>query len=104
MLANMPSHIYYDWVRYYNAEPFGEERADLRMGIMTANILTSISAVAAGMAGKKKGRTFKPGDFMPFSNAAKQKPKNVTPEMQFQKIMLFNAALGGTFIDNRKKL
>ena len=99
----MPSHVYYDWMRYFSVEPFGEERADLLMGIMTANILTSISSVAAGLAGNKKGQRFKPGDFMPFSETAKQKPKEVTPEMQFQKIMIFNAALGGTVIDNRKK-
>jgi len=52
----MSSREFVDWAAYFEAEPWGEERADLRMGIMaalTANIHAS------------RGKRFAPGDFMP---------------------------------------
>ena len=43
---------------FYELEPFGEERADYRIAIMTATF--------ANIHGRKKGRrAFKPSDFMP---------------------------------------
>lgn len=45
------------WVAYYNLEPWGELRADLRAGIVAA-------AVRNGLRGKGT-RSFKATDFMP---------------------------------------
>jgi len=48
-----------DWMAYYSIEPFGEERADLRVAIghaLLANINTS----------SKRRKVYKPSDFMPF--------------------------------------
>ena len=57
MLANMSNREFVEWQAYYGLEPFGEERADLRAGIVSATV-----ANAAG--GRGKGRAAKPTDFM----------------------------------------
>lgn len=46
-----------EWMIYLQMEPAGEERADLRAGI--------ISSTVANAHKGKGGRTFKPQDFMP---------------------------------------
>ena len=45
-----------EWRAYHEVDPFGEDRADLRSGI--------VASVVAN-ANRTKGRAFKPGDFMP---------------------------------------
>ena len=47
---------YTEWLAYYQIEPWGDERADLRNGILCA--------LTANMH-RSKGRKFKAGDFMP---------------------------------------
>lgn len=47
-----------EWIEYYRLEPFGEERADLRAGIVASTI--------ANCHVGKRGKAFKPSDFMPF--------------------------------------
>jgi hypothetical protein len=36
MLASMPGRVLGEWMAYASLEPFGEGRADLRMGILAA--------------------------------------------------------------------
>lgn len=99
----MPGHVFADWQRYFVAEPFGENRADLRMGIMTANIRAALSGISAQLAGKSKGQTFKPTDFMPFVATAAQKRKPLPDKVLFEKVLILNRLYGGTVIDLRKK-
>lgn len=54
MLASMSSRELSEWMAYYELEPFGEGRADLRAG--------TVAAVVARSAGSKSA---KPSDFMP---------------------------------------
>lgn len=59
MLANLTWEQFQGWQAYYALEPWGEERADLRNGLLcalTANINRD----------PKKGKAFGPADFMPF--------------------------------------
>lgn len=59
-----------DWQRYAAAEPFGEQRADLRAGI--------VAAAVANYAGKMRREGLPPAvptDFMPF-----QPPRDPEPE------------------------
>lgn len=44
------------WVEYYQVEPWGEERADLRAGIISAAVRNSM---------RSKGPAFKVSDFIP---------------------------------------
>lgn len=48
-----------EWMVFYRLEPFGEERADLRAGIVAATI-------ANANRGKRR-QAFKPTDFMPYA-------------------------------------
>lgn len=57
MLANAPASMLVQWVAYFGLEPFGEERADLRAGI--------VSSVVANCNRAKGGKAFEPKDFMP---------------------------------------
>jgi hypothetical protein len=36
MLEEMPSHVFTEWMAYYNIEPFGDEVIDHHMAHMTA--------------------------------------------------------------------
>ncbi len=54
-----------EWMSFYRMEPFGEDRADLRAGIIAATIVN----VQRG----KKGRPVKPTDFMPYQKAGEQR-------------------------------
>ncbi len=57
MLAEMTSAQFAEWMAYAQLEPWGEERADLRAGI--------IASTQANVMRGKKGKPFKPQDFMP---------------------------------------
>jgi hypothetical protein len=54
----MSSHEFTEWQAEFRLDPFGEERDDYRMAIMTCTF--------ANIHGRKKGkRAFTPQDFMP---------------------------------------
>lgn len=60
-----------EWMAYYNVEPFGEERADLRQAITT-------SVLANAHRGKGKA-PYKTTDFMPkFKGKVKQTVKEMS--------------------------
>ncbi len=47
------------WLAFNRSDPWGEQRADLRMAIIA-------STVANALAKKRDGGSFKPRDFMPY--------------------------------------
>ena len=57
MLSEISSRQFAEWMAYGRLEPFGEERDDLRMGIVA-------SVIANSNRGKNQ-KPYKPGDFMP---------------------------------------
>ncbi len=59
-MARCNSRQFAEWQAYYQLEPWGEERADLRAGI----IASTIANVNRG----KGQRAFTPSDFMPEFN------------------------------------
>lgn len=84
MLAGMSSRELAEWMAYYELEPFGEWRADVRSAIVAMT-------VAAANRGKR-GRAPKLEDFMPKFDGERQQD----PESLLEKVRLLNAALGGT--------
>lgn len=67
-LETMPATEFDEWRQYYEIEPFGEWRDDLRTGILaalTANIHRD----------PKKGRRYQPKDFIPSFGIPAEKPK-----------------------------
>ncbi len=71
---------YVEWQEYYQVEPWGEERDDLRSGILTS-VLANVHRDV-----KRRPTPYEPVDFMPFYT----KPKP-TPEQLARKI---RSALG----------
>jgi len=57
MLAEITSVQFAEWMAYSRLEPWGEERDDLRMGIVA-------SVIANSNRGKNQ-KPFKPTDFIP---------------------------------------
>lgn len=51
------------WMAYYEIEPWGEDRADLRAGIVAATVANAYRA---------RGPALKPGDFMPVFDKPRQ--------------------------------
>lgn len=49
------------WLALYQVDPWGEQRADLRAGIVASTV-----ANYAGMARSKSAGAAKPSDFMPY--------------------------------------
>lgn len=95
MLARMPWRIWREWQIYNQIEPFGEERADLRAGIIASTIANCLA--------RQKGKpAFRVEDFMPkFAPPVKREQK--TPEELLSKVMWINQLFGGAVIDNRSQ-
>lgn len=70
-------------MEYAKLEPFGEERADLRAGIVAATI--------ANAHRRKGSKPFKPSDFMPAFGP--QEAQSV--EQQLGLVEMLNVAFGG---------
>jgi len=59
MLSRMDSRELAEWAAYYSVEPFGEERGDLRAGI--------VASVIANVNRGKNVKAYGPQDFMPYA-------------------------------------
>lgn len=73
MLASIPLPMFYEWMDYATRKPFGDERADLRIGMMASALLNIQLA-------KGQRRTW-PIDFMPFSKEHKSRAKQTPDQM-----------------------
>lgn len=77
-----------EWEAYYLLEPFGEERDDLRAGI--------ISSTVANVFRSKRSKTFAPRDFMPrIDESSSRKTRDQTPGEILAAAEMLNAMLGG---------
>lgn len=79
----MSSRELLEWMAYAELEPFGEQRADLRMGISTAWMVRM-------WADPKKARGIEPQMFMPYYEEPPKQPKTAQ-----QLIGAFDALTGG---------
>ncbi len=89
LLKNISSRELTEWMVYYEIEPFGEERADLRSGI----IASTIANVNRG----KGGKAYKPSDFIP-----KFEEKRQTWQEQLRAVEILNKVFKGE--DRREKI
>jgi hypothetical protein len=92
MLARMPWRVFVGWMQYAQAEPFGEERADVRAAIVATTVANCLA--------REKGKPpFKLADFMPrFGQPGKRK----TADDLFKQVKWLNMLMGGEFVDKRK--
>lgn len=77
-----------EWIAFYKREPWGEERADLRAGIVASTV--------ANAAPFRKGRAYTPSEFMPFakSHAHRQSQEEIAMRLEIWKAR-YNQAMGG---------
>jgi hypothetical protein len=79
----MSSLEFAEWMAYAGLEPFGEERADLRAGIIAATI--------ANVHRPGERDPYTPTDFMPCFGP----PPPQTPDHMLSIVEVLNAAYGG---------
>lgn len=76
MLRKISSRQLTEWMAFSKLEPFGEERADLRMGILAALIAN------VNRDPKKQPAPYEPDDFMPnFDGSSREKPQQTAKEI-----------------------
>lgn len=84
LLAELSSQQLAEWLAYFQLEPWGEDRADLRTGIVA-------STVANANRSPKQKRPYQPDDFMPHFDG-----EDEAPEVSAQRLMAqMKSALGG---------
>lgn len=92
MLREIDSQELTEWLAYARVEPFGEERADLRAGIVAA------TTANVHRDPKKRRRAYKAEDFIPTFG-----PKQAKPWQELlQYVEHLNMALGGRDLRQQK--
>jgi hypothetical protein len=69
MLQHLTSRQFNEWQAFYQIDPFGEARGDLRTGILA-------SVISNRMRGKHE-TALQPVDFMPFMHPQEQTPEDM---------------------------
>jgi hypothetical protein len=82
--VSIPYRLFREWQVFFSLEPWGEERADLRAGIVASVIANT------HRDRKKKPRPYVPGDFMP--KFGKQKKRRQSQNELKMKLTLFAKA------------
>jgi hypothetical protein len=83
MLSEMGANHFWEWVAFAKLEPFTEERADLRTGIIASTI--------ANIHRGKRRKAYKPKDFMPQFTLKREQ----SWEEQLKIVEMLNFAFGG---------
>lgn len=79
----MSSHEFTEWMAYYEIEPFGEERADLRQAMTTQGIYNTLQAQ------RKHPKWHKLDEFMPFKDKPEPISEAASPEVLKGKLLSF---------------
>lgn len=88
MLARMSSRQLTEWMIFYQLEPWGEKRADLRAGIVAATV--------ANVHRGKKDKALKAEDFMPELPGDEEADADGPDwERLLERVRAINAAFGG---------
>ena len=93
MLDAMTSRQYLEWLAFYNLEPWGEHRGDLRAGI----IASTIANVNRG----KNQEAVEPLDFMPYQKQAQEQSPD---EIKFSLRSILRAVEDGQNRNNSNRL
>ena len=95
MLVQLPWRIWREWQVFAALEPFGEERADLRAGI--------VASVIANCLARGRGKpAFKPRDFMPrFKEPTQRETKT---SIHYQQALMITRLFGGKVVRMQAEL
>ena len=98
MLEVMPWRVFSRWKRYYEIDPFGEERADLRGAIIAWTVATM-------MSDKKNRRRLTLESFIPKFARRRESPERKAEQKaereaqrMLEKIKTINAMFGGNVV------
>jgi hypothetical protein len=91
--ARCSSREFAEWAAYYRLEPWGEERADLRSGIIAHLIAGALS---------KKGRYPKLGDFLA-GELMRRAKRRADPQLVAARLMEFGQAHNRSVRDGRHR-
>ena len=89
LLSSISAEQFAEWAAYAEIEPWGEDRADLRAGIIASTVANAHRDV------KRKPDQFTPQEFMP-KFETKRRKKLQTWQEQLNIARLITLALGGT--------
>jgi hypothetical protein len=89
LLSRTTSRELSEWMVYYELEPFGEERADLRSGIVASTIAN------VNRDPKKQKKPYSPQDFLPKFEGGEGVKAALSPEALRRKWEMVVAAFGG---------
>lgn len=67
-----------EWMAFYRLEPWGDERADMRAGIV-ASTIANVNRDA-----KKRPKPYTPGDFMPQYDTQEEDPEEAAMRLMAQ--------------------
>jgi hypothetical protein len=84
LLRRISSRELSEWLAFYELEPFGLERADMRAAIVASTVANTARDP------KRRARPWMPGDFMPRFDRPVQ-----TWQEQLKLVEMLNAAFGG---------
>lgn len=84
----MSGQQFFEWIEFSQLEPFGDERADLRMGILAASLINNLAMM---WTGENPGA--KPEDFMPNFEETQADPVDIASKIDLYFTML---AMTGT--------
>ena len=90
MLARLPHRVWQEWQVFAALEPFGEERADLRAGIVAATIANCLA--------RGKGKpAFKARDFMPQFGKPTRRESAASSD-HYQQALMITRLFGGKIV------
>lgn len=87
MLRSMSGQQLAEWIEYSQIEPFGEERDDLRMGILASALINNL-----GMMWTGENPGTKPADFIPDFEQKEADPVDVAAKVDMYFSMMAMAA------------
>lgn len=97
LLARISSEELTEWMAFSDLEPFGDERADVRSGIVAATIAN------ANRDPKRKREPFTPRDFMPRFGKGQSPKTEQRWQDQLKVVRQWHAALGGKTENVKRK-
>lgn len=90
LLARISSRELTEWQAFYRLEPFGEERADLRAGIIASTMANTARDP------KQRRKPFEPREFMPEFDGEDAPDEEDEQAALWAKVNAVMFALGGT--------
>lgn len=95
LLGELSTRQFDEWLAFYQIEPWGEERGDVRAGIIASTIAN------VNRDPKQRRQPYSPKDFMPVYDRPPQEAQSTEQMLRIAEMM--NEAFGGRDLRARKE-